>query len=76
MQGCIIIREVGDICYILLTREENALIKISNYVLSIDERSFAKFLELALMEEAGLYRNCEVNLVFLFEKYLLLTMVS
>lgn len=29
-----------------------------------DERSFAKFLELALMEEAGLYRNCEVNLLF------------
>ena len=41
-----------------------------------DERSFAKFLELALMEEAGLYRNCEVNLLFLFEKYLLLSMVT
>jgi hypothetical protein len=40
---------------------ENALIKTSHYALPTDEISFATFLELALMDEAGLYKNSQVK---------------
>lgn len=39
VQGCIVIGEVGDICYILLTRRKILTIKTSNYALN-DKKIF------------------------------------